>query len=109
MQSAVSAGVMGMDKFSEEVTRGVDEVRDIGGKLAHIIEQVQTLTPRFEAVNEGMQSQSHGAQQISDGMVQLNDSTQQTVDSLRQSNISIDSLKGAASTLQESASKFRVK
>jgi len=109
MQSAVSAGVMGMDKFSEEVTRGVDEVRDIGGKLAHIIEQVQTLTPRFDAVNEGMQSQSHGAQQISDGMVQLNDATQQTVESLRQSNLSIDTLKNAACALQDGVSLFTVK
>jgi len=31
MQSAVSAGVMSMDKFSEEVRRGVDEVRQVGG------------------------------------------------------------------------------
>jgi len=108
MQSAVSAGVMGMDKFSEEVTRGVDEVREIGGQLAHIIDQVQTLTPRFDSVNEGMQSQSHGAQQISDGMVQLNDATQQTVESLRQSNISIDTLKNAAHALQDGVSQFTV-
>ncbi len=108
MQSAVSAGVMGMDKFSEEVTRGVDEVRQIGGQLAHIIEEVQTLTPRFDSVNEGMQSQSHGAQQISDGMVQLNEATQQTVESLRQSSISINTLKDAANKLQSGVSQFRV-
>ncbi len=108
MQSAVSAGVMGMDKFSEEVTRGVDEVRQIGGQLAQIIEEVQTLTPRFEAVNEGMQSQSHGAHQISDGMVQLNEATQQTVESLRQSGISINTLKEAANKLQNGVSQFRV-
>ena len=109
MQSAVSAGVMGMDKFSEEVTRGVDEVRQIGGQLAQIIDEVQTLTPRFDAVNEGMQSQSHGAQQISVGMVQLNEATQQTVESLRQSNVSIDTLNEAANKLQSGVSKFRVK
>ena len=109
MQSAVSAGVMGMDKFSEEVTRGVDEVRQIGGQLAQIIEEVQTLTPRFDAVNEGMQSQSHGAQQISDGMVQLNEATQQTVISLKQSSTSIESLKNAAQKLQNGVSQFRVK
>ncbi len=108
MQSAVSAGVMGMDKFSEEVTRGVDEVRQIGGQLAQIIEEVQTLTPRFDAVNEGMQSQSHGAQQISDGMVQLNEATQQTVESLRQSSHSINTLKDAAHKLQDGVSQFRV-
>jgi len=109
MQSAVSAGVMGMDKFSEEVTRGVDDVRQIGGQLAHIIEQVQTLTPRFDAVNEGMQAQSHGAEQISEGMVQLNDATQQTVESLRESSMSINTLKDAAQELQNGVSKFRVK
>ena len=108
MQSAVSAGVMGMDKFSEEVTRGVEEVRQIGGQLAQIIDEVQTLTPRFDAVNEGMQSQSHGAQQISEGMVQLNDATQQTVESLRQSGISIETLKDAANKLQNGVSQFRV-
>jgi len=108
MQSAVSAGVMGMDKFSEEVTRGVDEVRQIGGQLAQIIEEVQTLTPRFDAVNEGMQSQSHGAQQISDGMVQLSEATQQTVESLRLSSLSINTLKDAASNLQSGVSRFRV-
>ena len=45
MQSAVSAGVMGMDKFSEEVRRGVDDVRQVGTQLAQIIQQVQALTP----------------------------------------------------------------
>src|SRR2546422_1301025 len=46
MQSAVSAGVMGMDKFSEEVRRGVEEIRQVSTQLAQIIHQVQTLTPR---------------------------------------------------------------
>ena len=33
IQSAVSAGVMGMDKFSEEVRRGMQEVQQVGGQL----------------------------------------------------------------------------
>lgn len=32
MQSAVSAGVMGMDKFSEEVRRGMQEVQQVGNQ-----------------------------------------------------------------------------
>ncbi|MDT8403817.1 methyl-accepting chemotaxis protein [Sulfuriflexus sp.] len=108
MQSAVSAGVMGMDKFSEEVTRGVQDVQQISGQLARIIDDVQTLTPRFETVNEGMQSQSLGAQQISEGMVQLNEAAQQTVESLRQSSASINTLKNAAHDLQKGVSKFKV-
>ncbi|WP_269471104.1 methyl-accepting chemotaxis protein [Sulfuriflexus mobilis] len=108
MQSAVSAGVMGMDKFSEEVGRGVEDVRQISGQLAHIIDQVQTLTPSFETVNEGMQSQTLGAQQISEGMVQLNQAAQQTVESLRQSSHSIETLKDAAHDLQQGISRFNI-
>ena len=109
MQSAVSAGVMGMDKFSEEVNRGVEEVREVGGRLAHIIEQVQTLTPRFDSVSMGMQTQSNAASQITDSMSQLNDTAHQTADSLRQSNQSIQQLKSAAKQLQDGVSRFKIK
>ena len=45
MQSAVSAGVMEMDKFTEEVRRGVEHgVESIGSQLGQIIEQVQGLS-----------------------------------------------------------------
>ncbi|VAW75775.1 Methyl-accepting chemotaxis protein I (serine chemoreceptor protein) [hydrothermal vent metagenome] len=108
MQSAVSAGVMGMEKFSEEVRRGVDDVRQVGSQLASIIEQVETLIPRFEEVNEGMISQSQGGNQIRDSIVQLSESAQQTADSLRQSNGAIMQLNEAAQRLQEGASHFRV-
>jgi len=108
MQSAVSAGVMGMEKFSEEVRRGVDDVRQVGAQLAHIIEQVDKLIPRFEEVNEGMTSQAQGAQQIRDAIIQLSESAQQTADSLRQSNGAIMQLNEAAGRLQEGSSNFRV-
>lgn len=109
MQSAVSAGVMGMDKFSEEVHRGVDDVRTVGSQLAEVIEQVQTLIPRFEEVNDGMQSQSQGAEQISEAMIQLSESAHQTAESLCQSHSAIDQLNKAAHGLQEGVSHFRVK
>ena len=108
MQSAVSAGVMGMEKFSEEVRHGVDDVRQVGAQLAHIIEQVDTLIPRFEEVNEGMTSQAQGGNQIRDAIVQLSESAQQTADSLRQSNGAIMQLNEAASRLQDGASHFQV-
>src|SRR5690606_20772568 len=61
MQSAVSASVMGMDKFSEEARRGVQDMQEIGGKLTSVIAEVQALAPRFEIVSEGMQAQATGA------------------------------------------------
>jgi methyl-accepting chemotaxis protein WspA len=108
MQSAVTAGVMGMDKFSEEVRRGVGEIRQVSAQLAQIIQQVQALTPRFQMVNEGMQSQATGAEQISETLTQLSEAAYQTAESLRQSNQSIEQLNGAARGLQNSVSRFKL-
>jgi methyl-accepting chemotaxis protein WspA len=108
MQSAVSAGVMGMDKFSEEVRRGVNEVEQVSEQLAQIIGQVQALTPQFETVNEGMQSQSSGAQQISEALAQLTEAAQQTVDSLHESSIVMDQLNSTANDLRTSVSRLGV-
>jgi methyl-accepting chemotaxis protein WspA len=108
MQSAVSAGVMGMDKFSEEVRRGVQEVEQVSEQLAQIISQVQALTPQFETVNEGMQSRSTGAQQISEALAQLTESAQQTVQSLHQSSIVMDQLNSTANDLRTSVSRLGV-
>jgi methyl-accepting chemotaxis protein WspA len=108
MQSAVAAGVMGMDKFSDEVRRGVEEVRQVSTQLAQIIHQVQTLSPRFHTVNEGMHAQATGAQQISETLVQLSESAQQTAESLRLSNLAIEQLNEAARGLQTSVARFRL-
>jgi methyl-accepting chemotaxis protein WspA len=108
MQSAVSAGVMGMDKFSEEVRYGVEEIRQVSIQLAQIIHQVQALAPRFQTVNEGMQSQATGAQQISEILTQLSESAHQTAESLRQSNAAIEQLNGAARSLQNSVTRFKL-
>jgi methyl-accepting chemotaxis protein WspA len=108
MQSAVAAGVMGMDKFSEEVRRGVEEIRQVSTHLAQIIHQVQTLTPRFQTVNEGMTAQATGAQQISETLTQLSEAAQQTAESLRQSNQAIEQLNSAARGLQTSVARFKL-
>ena len=108
IQAAVSAGVMGMDKFSEEVRRGMRDVQEIGGKLSDVIAQVQALVPRFETVNDGMQAQAVGAEQISEALLQLTETTQQTVESLRQSNSAIDELSQVSGNLHGSISRFKL-
>ena len=108
MHSAVAAGVMGMDKFSDEVRRGVAEVRQVSTQLAQIIHQVQTFTPRFQTVNEGMHAQATGAEQISETLTQLSEAAQQTAESLRQSNLAIEQLNGAARGLQASVARFKL-
>ena len=108
IQAAVAAGVMGMDKFSEEVRRGMQEVQQVGGQLSQIIQQVQALAPRFEAVNEGMQAQTTGAEQISEALTQLSEAARQTVESLRQSSLAIDELNQVASGLRNGVSRFKL-
>ncbi|QYG09113.1 MULTISPECIES: methyl-accepting chemotaxis protein [unclassified Janthinobacterium] len=108
MQSAVSASVMGMDKFSEEIRRSVGEVRQVAEQLSSVMDQVQKLTPQFDAVLQGMQSQAIGASQISDTMMQLNDATQQTVESLKATSEAVHQLQYAAGDLQSSVSTFAV-
>ena len=108
MQSAVSSGVMGMDKFSEEINRGSDEISSVSERLAGVIDDVQTLTPQFEHVVEGMQAQVMGGESINTAMLQLNETAQQTAQSLRQSTTSINSLKDASSKLQDGVSRFKV-
>ena len=108
IESAVSAGVMGMDKFSEEVRRGILEVQQVGGQLSQIIQQVQALAPRFELVNEGMQAQTTSAEQISQALSQLSEAAQQTVESLRQSNLAIGELNEMAGELRGGVSRFKL-
>ncbi|WAJ38383.1 methyl-accepting chemotaxis protein [Pseudomonas sp. GOM7] len=108
IQSAVSAGVMGMDKFSEEVRRGIGEMTQMGDQLNQIIQQVQALAPRIQMVNEGMQAQSTGAEQINQALVQLSEASSQTVDSLRQAGSAIDELNQVANNLRVGVSRFKV-
>ncbi|MFS2007433.1 methyl-accepting chemotaxis protein [Duganella sp. CT11-25] len=108
MQSAVSASVMGMDKFSEEIRRSVGEVRQVTDQLSGVMDQVQKLAPQFDVVLQGMQSQAVGAQQISETMMQLNEATQQTVESLKATSEAVHQLQYAAGDLQTSVANFAV-
>lgn len=108
IQSAVTAGVMGMDKFSEEVRRGVTEVEKVAAQLGQIIQQVQATTPRISSVSEGMQAQSIGAQQISEALGQLGEAVQQTAESLRLSNETIRNLEEAGRGLRSGIERFKL-
>jgi methyl-accepting chemotaxis protein WspA len=108
IRSAVAAGVMGMDKFSEEVRRGMHEVQQVGGQLSQIIQQVQALAPRVESVNEGMQAQATGAEQISTALAQLTEAARQTVESLTQSTRAIGDLNEVSGVLRSGVERFKL-
>jgi len=108
MQYSVSAGVMEMDKFSEQVRAVVSEVQQIGGQLGAIIAGVQGLDERFEQVTEGMRVQSQGADQIREAMLRLSEVAGQTTTSLREFNTATDHLREAVGGLKEEVSRFSV-
>lgn len=108
IQTAIAAGVMAMDRFSEEVRQGMRNVEQVGGQLSQIIQQVQALAPEVETVNDGMQAQAAGAEQISQALAQLTEAAQQTVESLQQSSSAIDDLGQVSGDLRTSIAKFKL-
>jgi len=108
MQSAVSAGVMEMDKFIAEVNRSAEDVGRISVQLARIIDQVQTLSPNFENVNVAMGHQSENARKINESIANLSEEIQMVTESLRESFSAIDQLNDAARGLQKEVSRFKV-
>ncbi|MBS3026873.1 MAG: methyl-accepting chemotaxis protein [Dolichospermum sp. DET50] len=109
MQSAVSVGVMEMDKFNNSVTNSVKQVNKISNQIGKVINQVESLPPQFIQVSESMEEQSQGATQISEAMEQLTDASQQTVDALRETNGALEQLEEAAQLLRSEISHFQVK
>jgi methyl-accepting chemotaxis protein len=108
MAASVSAGAAEMETFSEDVRTAVSDINDIGRQLDGIMERVRSLPPRFESVNEGMDTQSRSAGRISETMEQLNLTAQHTLESLREFNLSTEYLNEAAQILQDAVARFKV-
>jgi methyl-accepting chemotaxis protein WspA len=108
MISSVSAGVMEMDKFTQDVGNNAESISQISEQMARIIYQVQSLVPQFETVSDGMLAQAQGAQQIKAAMEQLNETSQQTADSVKDTHQVILQLSDVAQNLQSEVIHFRL-
>jgi methyl-accepting chemotaxis protein WspA len=108
MQYSVSAGVMEMDKFAEQVRGGVREIADISEKLGEIINAVQGISGRFGQVTEGMRAQSQGAEQIREAMVRLAEGASRTASSLNEFNTATTHLREAVGDLKQEVSRFTI-
>ncbi len=108
MQSAVSSGVMEMDKFNEDVRGGVRKVVEINNQMGQIIEGVQSVSERFVPVNEGMKNQSLGARQINDAMGQLTSGAAHTQSSIREFNQATENLRLSVDRLKHAVVRFVV-
>jgi methyl-accepting chemotaxis protein WspA len=109
MQASVSSGVMEMDRFSDQVRRGVRDVVSAGSQLAEIIDRVNRSTESFAQVNESMQAQSEGAQQISEAMTSLSGNAHQTMQSVREFGTASMDLQSAIAVLRQAVARFQLK
>lgn len=108
IQTAVSSGVMAMEKFHVGITGGVQEISNVGDKLSNIVEQVGYIGPHFVAVHEGMESQTEGAEQISTGVFQLGETVSDLLQSIRYTNSAIEEVDKEAKLLNETCQRFRI-
>jgi methyl-accepting chemotaxis protein WspA len=108
MQSSMAASVVEITRFTEQVSKGTEEAGTVNLQLGRIMEQVQTLPPKFEAVTEGMRSQSEGASQISNATSQLAEAAQRTQVSAREFANASTNLQDAVQGLKQEVTRFSV-
>ncbi len=109
MQSAVSTGVMEMDRFADQVRRNVQDVATISQQMAQIIDRVNGNTSRFESVSESMQNQAQGADQISSAMAQLTANAAQSSEAIREYGRAACDLQDAIESLKSSVASFHLR
>lgn len=107
MQGAVSAGVMEMDRFSEQVRRSVSETARIGGQLGDIITQVESGTRDIFQVTEGMKAQTEGARQIADAMGQLTSGSREAVTAAQETCRAAEALQESIVGLRTGVATFK--
>jgi methyl-accepting chemotaxis protein WspA len=108
MQASVAGGVSEMERFMEQVRTGVDAVQRVGAQLGQILERVEQLTPRVDAIHRGMQAQSAGAGQISDAMASLTQVARTTSATIAESNRAAAGLHDAVRALRAQVARFTV-
>lgn len=108
MQDAVAAGVMQMDKFSDEVRTSVTRVADLNTQTGQVISEVTALSDRFGLVNEGMRNQATGAEQINEAMGVMSESTRKTTAALEEFNRATEHLRESVEALNKEIALFKV-
>jgi methyl-accepting chemotaxis protein WspA len=108
MHDAVSAGVMQMDKFSDEVRTGVARVGEVNQQTEQIIEEVRSLGEHFRALDEGMRQQAQGAEHINQAILQVSASTKQSAAALVEFNAATTHLRGSVDVLNQEIASFTI-
>lgn len=108
MQSAVSSGVMEMDRYTDRVRRVVDEADEVSRGLGTVLDAAGENAAAIGRVAQGVAAQAAGAAQIDEAMSGLSRGAEQagrTADRLRSA---ARRLERATGSLNEALSGWRV-
>jgi methyl-accepting chemotaxis protein len=108
MQSAISAGVAEMDRFSERVRGCRGQAAEVSRQISQVLEQVHTLSQRFQAVHEGMGQQNEGARQIGEAISQMVASVKQVSVAVNEFSAAAENLRNSTRGLQQEVGHFTV-
>jgi methyl-accepting chemotaxis protein WspA len=106
-QSAVGAGVMEMDRFAQNVRRGVEQITRSSRQMEELIARVEANAGRFRTVSDGMQSQVQGAATIASSLAELVATAKRAVESADEFARTATELQRASGTLRSSVGRFR--
>jgi methyl-accepting chemotaxis protein WspA len=108
VQSAVSAGVMEMDRFTAQVNRGVGDIRKLSGQLAQILDGVRQITLQFENLTQAIESQKRDVNRIVESMAQLSQTSIASDESTEALTAASARLSDATNKLQSETGRFEV-
>ena len=108
MQESVSAGVVEMKRFADEVRTGTGDATRVANDLAAIIGDMEAALARFSDVQQGMASQAIGVTQIEEAVQQVAAGAQQTATSARESERVADEVAHSVALLEDAAARFRI-
>jgi methyl-accepting chemotaxis protein len=109
MQTAVSSGVLEMDRFGESLGTVKDDASRVNDSLQGIIHHVEDDTQRFAQVTEGMRSQAAGAKQIDDAMRGLSAGARHTLETSKEFARAAGDLQAAIASLKATVSAIKLR
>ncbi len=106
--TSFAEGVEQLEQLAAEVRSSAKEIETVGTRQSTIIDQVRQLSPRVDAINEGMGQQLERTSRISAAIGELSDGAERVDRSLKDFRSSTASLNDVAQRLAGRISQFKV-
>ena len=108
MQSAVSSGVMEMDRYTDRVRRAVDEADEVSRGLGVALDAAGENAEAIGRVAEGVAAQAAGAGQIDSAMAGLSRGAEQATRTAERLRAAAQRLERATNSLNEALDGWRI-